>query len=81
MQGHLAVCLKSSDPYSTEWARLVTDVKPTLVKDFIDTLLKGNSEQDGNFKYLFDWSIPLFAPQLMEDFKVPLQLNSILVIM
>ena len=60
--GESKVTVKSSCPESTEWANL-QDVKVQTVHDFLD--------QTSSQNYLFDWSLPLNAPKLAADFKIP----------
>ena len=58
--GDRKVPLKRSDPDSSEWARLEYSREGTVAE-----LL------DSKALYLFDWSLPLFCPELESEFVVP----------
>lgn len=65
--GHILVPLKIQKPDSTEWARLETSSVRTALKDFISMI------EDGSEKHacLFDWSLPLFCPELNSELSIP----------
>ena len=54
--------VKYSSPLSMEWANL-QEVQVQTVKEFIDSKASGY--------YLFDWSLPLNAPELAAEFTIP----------
>ena len=58
--GERKIPLKRSDPDSSEWARLEYSREGT-----VGELL------DSESLYLFDWSLPLFCPELDTEFAVP----------
>jgi hypothetical protein len=71
--GHHKVSLRYAKPDSTEWARLETcggggtDKQQTL-HEFIANIKEGK-EREG---YLFDWSLPLFCPELHSEISIPI---------
>ena len=58
--------LKKGCKDSVEWARLEPS-QETSVTDFIESIERGES----NGRYLFDWSLPIFFPELDEEFNLP----------
>lgn len=72
--GDCVVTLKHSVQNSCEWARLENKEKIT-VSDYIDRIegLDDKSQLDRNASpgYLFDWSLPIHCPRLMEKIRIP----------
>lgn len=72
--GDCVVTLKHSVQNSCEWARLENKEKIT-VSDYIDRIegLDDESQLDRNASpgYLFDWSLPIHCPRLMEKIRIP----------
>lgn len=72
--GDCVVTLKHSVQKSCEWARLENKEKIT-VSDYIDRIegLDDKSQLDRNASpgYLFDWSLPIHYPRLMEKIRIP----------
>lgn len=66
--GHKKVTLKRREKYSSEWARLDPAVD-TLVSDFVSNI--ENDDESVQGLYLFDWSLPLFAPDLASKVIIP----------
>ena len=68
------VTLKHSVENSCEWARLENKEK-TTVSDYIDKIEEsdGKMTSDGRKSngYLFDWSLPLHCPKLVEKLRIP----------
>lgn len=60
--------LKRFEKDSLEWARLEPSVTWT-----VDKFINGIQQRDDEALslYLFDWSLPLFCPELNRMFKVP----------
>lgn len=58
--------LKAAVARSTEWARLEPSVEMS-VDEFVSAIEDGTAGAN----YLFDWSLPLFCPELLEHFRVP----------
>ena len=55
-------------PDSMEWARLETRTEETTsIQNFVQNIQSG-AEKEG---YLFDWSLPLFCPELYEELLLP----------
>ena len=51
-----------------EWAKLETRTEETTsIQNFVQNIQSG-AEKEG---YLFDWSLPLFCPELYEELLVP----------
>ncbi|XP_062594461.1 bifunctional arginine demethylase and lysyl-hydroxylase JMJD6-like [Saccostrea cucullata] len=67
--GDIAVTLKHSVKNSCEWASLENKEK-TTVSDYIDRI---ESPPEGGpcEGYLFDWSLPIHCPSLVEKLKIP----------
>ena len=56
---------------SIEWAKL-ENARPTTVADYIDALpQEENTEDCCKHTYLFDWSLPQYAPQLVKEVTIP----------
>lgn len=55
---------------STEWARMENSITCT-VGDFVDALPEQEHLPCEQQNYLFDWSLPQYAPSLMEDITIP----------
>lgn len=72
--GDCVVTLKHSVQNSCEWARLENKEKIT-VSDYIDWIegLDDESQLDRNASpgYLFDWSLPIHCPRLVEKIRIP----------
>lgn len=72
--GDCVVTLKHSVQKSCEWARLENKEEIT-VSDYIDRIegLDDKSQLDRNASpgYLFDWSLPIHCPRLMEKIRIP----------
>lgn len=72
--GDCVVTLKHSVQNSCEWARLENKEKIT-VSDYIDRIegLDDESQLDRNASpgYLFDWSLPIHCPRLVEKIRIP----------
>lgn len=72
--GDCVVTLKHSVENSCEWARLENKEK-TTVSDYIDKIEEsdGKMTSDGSKSngYLFDWSLPLHCPKLVEKLRIP----------
>lgn len=72
--GDCVVTLKHSVQNSCEWARLENKEKIT-VSDYIDRIegLDDESQLDRNTSpgYLFDWSLPIHCPWLVEKIRIP----------
>lgn len=72
--GDCVVTLKHSVQNSCEWARLENKEKIT-VSDYIDRIegLDDKSQLDRNASpgYLFDWSLPIHCPRLVEKIRIP----------
>lgn len=72
--GDCVVTLKHSVQKSCEWARLENKEKIT-VSDYIDRIegLDDKSQLDRNASpgYLFDWSLPIHCPRLVEKIRIP----------
>nr|XP_022313990.1 F-box protein At1g78280-like [Crassostrea virginica] len=72
--GDCGVTLKHSVENSCEWARLENKEK-TTVSDYIDKIEEsdGKMTSDGSKSngYLFDWSLPLHCPKLVEKLRIP----------
>lgn len=72
--GDCVVTLKHSVQNSCEWARLENKEKIT-VSDYIDRIegLDDESQLDRNASpgYLFDWSLPIHCPWLVEKIRIP----------
>lgn len=72
--GDCVVTLKHSVQTSCEWARLENKEKIT-VSDYIDRIegLDDKSQLDRNASpgYLFDWSLPIHCPRLVEKIRIP----------
>ena len=69
--GQHSVHLRYAHPDSTEWAKLESSAQSVTIRDFIESIEEdkvGESEAKG---YLFDWSLPLYCPELYKDFSVP----------
>ena len=69
--GQYSVHLRYAHPDSTEWAKLESSAESVTIRDFIESIEEdkvGESEAKG---YLFDWSLPLYCPELYKDFSVP----------
>ena len=62
--GNHKVTVKQLVHGSVEWARL-EDAEMTTVQQFVDGL------KEGKERYLFDWSLPLFAPTLAAQVTIP----------
>jgi len=60
--GDARVAVKTPSSHSTEWANL-EEAESKKVSAFIDQKIRDH--------YLFDWSLPLNAPNLAKEFKVP----------
>ena len=68
--GDKKVSLRHSKTDSTEWGRLdFSDNEQTTVSDFITDIQKNKYPNGGG--YLFDWSLPLFCPELSDDLLIP----------
>jgi hypothetical protein len=67
--GNCTVTLKHSVENSGEWARL-ENKEQTTVSDYIDRIerLGETREPEG---YLFDWSLPIHCPNLVQELRVP----------
>ena len=51
-----------------EWAKLETRTEETTsIQNFVQNIQSG-AEKEG---YLFDWSLPLFCPELYEELLLP----------
>lgn len=72
--GGCVVTIKHSVQNSCEWARLENKEKIT-VSDYIDRIegLDDKSQLDRNASpgYLFDWSLPIHCPRLVEKIRIP----------
>lgn len=72
--GDCVVTLKHSVQKSCEWARLENKEK-IPVSDYIDRIegLDDKSQLDRNASpgYLFDWSLPIHCPRLVEKIRIP----------
>lgn len=66
--------LKHSVKNSCEWARLENKEKIT-VSEYIEWIegLDDKNQLDRNTSpgYLFDWSLPIHSPSLMEKIRIP----------
>ena len=56
------MAVKTPNRFSSQWARL-EEVVSKKVADFLDQKKAGH--------YLFDWSLPLNAPELAAEFRIP----------
>ena len=63
--GNRKVTLKQSCSDSAEWAKLEPS-KETTISSFVEEI-KNKTSTD----YLFDWSLPLFCPELNKEFVIP----------
>lgn len=72
--GDCVVTLKHSVQNSCEWARLENKEKIT-VSDYIDRIEglddKSQLDRNANPGYLFDWSLPIHCPRLVEKIRIP----------
>ena len=71
--GSTRVALKRPDPGSIAWAGL-EDAEDTTVGAFIDAVAAGSGGgpgASGTTRYLFDWSLPINAPELAEALTIP----------
>ena len=53
---------------SAEWAKLESAGSCT-VAEFISSLASEDSKEES--RYLFDWSLPLYAPELVTELTIP----------
>lgn len=60
--GDKMVSVKAASAFSSEWAKL-EEVESKKVSAFIDQKIGEH--------YLFDWSLPLNAPELASEFRIP----------
>ena len=73
LAGDKTIPLRYAKPDSTAWARLEecsslgTKAKKVCLGEFIDNVKNGIETE----AYLFDWSLPLFCPELSSQFTVP----------
>ncbi|XP_056017847.1 bifunctional arginine demethylase and lysyl-hydroxylase JMJD6-B-like isoform X2 [Ostrea edulis] len=67
--GECTVTLKHSVENSCEWARL-ENKEQTTVSDYINRIerLDETGDPEG---YLFDWSLPIHCPKLVQELRVP----------
>lgn len=72
--GDCVVTLKHSVKNSCEWARLENKEKIT-VSDYIDRIEglddKNQLDRNTSLGYLFDWSLPIHCPRLVEKIRIP----------
>lgn len=72
--GDCVVTLKHSVQNSCEWARLENKEKIT-VSEYIDLIEglddKNHLDRNTSSGYLFDWSLPIHCPRLMEKLRIP----------
>eukprot|EP00047_Mylnosiga_fluctuans_P006817 m.249306 g.249306 ORF g.249306 m.249306 type:complete len:494 (+) comp16067_c0_seq1:94-1575(+) len=64
--GDRVVKLRRRHSLSSEWAKL-EDGDTMTVRDYVTAIRAGRA----NGNYLFDWSLPLFCPELAADLAVP----------
>ncbi|XP_061191291.1 bifunctional arginine demethylase and lysyl-hydroxylase JMJD6-like [Saccostrea echinata] len=67
--GDIAVTLKHSVKNSSEWASL-ENKEMTTVSEYINRI-EGLPESRQCEGYLFDWSLPIHCPSLVEKLKIP----------